>query len=108
MIRLFCRFEVAGAVRWSMSALVCAIPTMRISMAALGRAARNAVIFGRHEMTKPMRKTRSIGQNTEGDGDKVQIPGTKIDLQRSFLDTLSELSCMTSVVAFCPQSTNGW
>ena len=49
-------------------------------MAARGRAVRNAVIFGRHEITKPMRKTRSIGQDTEGDGDKVQIPGTKIDL----------------------------
>jgi hypothetical protein len=53
---------------------------MRISMAALGRAVSNAVIFGRHAITKPMQKTRSIGQDTEGDGDKVQIPGTKIDL----------------------------
>jgi hypothetical protein len=49
-------------------------------MAALGRAVRTAVIFGRHEMTKPMRKTRSIGHDTEGDGDQVPIPGTKIDL----------------------------
>ena len=80
VIRPFCRFEGVGGAKWSTNALACAIPTMRISMAALGRAVSNAVIFGRHEITKPMRKIRSIGQDTEGDGDKVQIPGTKIDL----------------------------
>ncbi len=52
---------------------------MRINMAALGKAVRNAVISGRHEITKPMRKTQSIGQNIEGwmVVNEVQIPGTK-------------------------------
>ncbi len=40
-------------------------------------------------MTKSMRKTRSIGRDIEGwDVSEVQIPGTKIGLWRSFLDTL--------------------
>ena len=46
-------------------------------MAALGKAVRNAAIFGHHEITKSMQKTQSIGQDTEGDGHKGQIPGTK-------------------------------
>ena len=50
-------------------------------MVALGKAARNAVISGRREITKPMRKTPSIGQDIEGwDVNEVQIPGTKIEL----------------------------
>ena len=50
-------------------------------MAALGKAVRNAVISGRTEITKPMRKTQSTGQDIEGwDVDEVQIPGTKIAL----------------------------
>ena len=50
-------------------------------MVALGKAVSNAVISGRHEMTKPMQRTRSIGQNIEGqDVNEVQIPGTKIEL----------------------------
>ena len=36
-------------------------PTMRASMAALGKAVRSAVSSGRHEITKGMRKTQAIG-----------------------------------------------
>ncbi len=54
---------------------------MRITMGALGKAVRNAVISGRREITKPMRKTLSIGPDIEGwEGNEVQIPGTKIEL----------------------------
>ena len=50
-------------------------------MVALGKAARNAVISGHREMTKPLRKTLSIGRDIEGwEGNEVQIPGTKIEL----------------------------
>ena len=50
-------------------------------MVALGKAVRNAVISGRREITKPMRKTPSIGQDIEGwKVNEVQIPGTKIEL----------------------------
>jgi hypothetical protein len=54
---------------------------MRINMVALGNAVSNAVISGRREITKPMRKTQSIGQDIEGwNVNEVQIPGTKIEL----------------------------
>jgi hypothetical protein len=48
-------------------------------MAALGKAVRSAVSSGRHEITKHMRKTRSIGQNMERwwKVNEAQIPGTK-------------------------------
>jgi hypothetical protein len=48
-------------------------------MAALGNVVRSAVSSGRHEITKGMRKTRSIGQNIERwwKVHEVQIPGTK-------------------------------
>ena len=48
-------------------------------MAARGNAVRSAVSSGRHERTKGMRKTRSIGQNIERwwKVNEVQIPGTK-------------------------------
>ncbi len=51
-------------------------------MVALGKAVRNAVISGRHEITKPMRKTQSIGQDIEGwiAVHEAQISGTKIEL----------------------------
>ena len=50
-------------------------------MVAFGKAVRNAVISGRREITKPMRKTQSIGQDIEGwTVNEVQIPGTKIEL----------------------------
>ena len=50
-------------------------------MVARGKAVRNAVISGRRESTKPMRKTQSIGQDIEGwEVNEVQIPGTKIEL----------------------------
>ena len=51
-------------------------------MAALGQAVRNAVISGRREMTKPMRKTPSIGQDIEwwNAVNEVQIPDTQIEL----------------------------
>ena len=50
-------------------------------MVARGKAVRNAVISGRRAITKPMRKTRSIGQDIEGwEVNEVQIPDTKIEL----------------------------
>ena len=90
VIRRFFRFEGVGGAKWSTSASACAIPTMRTSMAALGKAVRSAVRFGRHEMTKGMRKTRSIGHGIEWwwKVDEVQIPGTKNALYRAFLDSL--------------------
>ena len=90
MIRPFCHFEAVGDAKWSMSALVCAIPTMRISTVVRGKAVRNAGISGRHVITKLMRKIQSIGQNIEPwERDKVQMPGTKIALERAILDALS-------------------
>ncbi len=60
-------------------------------MVARGKAARNAVISGPRAMTKPLRKTRSIGQDIAGWNavHEVQIPGTKIELSRPLLDTLT-------------------
>jgi hypothetical protein len=51
-------------------------------MADRGSAVRSAVSSGRREMTKPLRKTLSIGQDIEGWNavHEVQIPGTKIEL----------------------------
>lgn len=51
-------------------------------MVAFGTAVRNAVISGRYKITKPMRKTLSIGQGIEwwNVTHEVQIPGTKIEL----------------------------
>jgi hypothetical protein len=61
-------------------------------MAALGKAVRSAVSSGRHEITKGMRKTRSIGQDIEWwwTVNEVQIPGTKNALYRAFLDSLGQ------------------
>ena len=60
-------------------------------MAARGKAVRSAVSSGRHEITKGMRKTRSIGQDIERwwKVNEVQISGTKDVLYRAFLDSLS-------------------
>jgi hypothetical protein len=53
---------------------------MRTNMVALGNAVRSAVISGRREITKPMPKTPSIGQDIEEwEMNEVQIPGTKIE-----------------------------
>ena len=59
-------------------------------MVARGKAVRSAVSSGRHEITKGMRKTRSIGQDIERwwKVNEVQIPGTKDALYRAFLDSL--------------------
>jgi len=47
---------------------------------ARGRAVRSVVISGRRVITKPMRKTPSIGPDIEwGDVNEAQIPGTKIE-----------------------------
>ena len=47
-------------------------------MAGLGKVVSNAAISGRHEITKSMRRTQSIGQGIEGgDVNEAQIPGTK-------------------------------
>ena len=59
-------------------------------MAARGKAVSSAVRSGRHEMTKGMQKTRSIGQDIERwwKLNEVQISGTKDALYRAFLDSL--------------------
>src|SRR6266704_1152865 len=100
VIRRFFRFEGAGGAKLSTNASACAIPTMRISMVSLGKAVRSAVSSGRHEMTKCMRKTRSIGPNIEcwWKVNEVQIPGTKNALYRAFLDSLVLLSLINSTV----------
>jgi len=60
-------------------------------MGVLGKAVSNAGISGRPETTKSMRKTPSIGQDIEGwEVHEVQIPGTQIEPQRPFLDTLEQ------------------
>ena len=102
VIQRFSRFEGAGGAKWSMSALACAILTMRTSMAARGKAVRSAVRSGHHEITKGMRKTRSIGQDIERwwKVNEVQIPGTKDALYRAFLDSL--LSSMKESVYSWP------
>ena len=66
---------------------------MKTSMVARGKAVRSAVSSGHHEITKGMRKTRSIGQDIERwwKVNEVQIPGTKDALYRAFLDSLGEL-----------------
>jgi hypothetical protein len=78
-IRRIYRFKGVGGVKWSTNASACAIPTMRISMVALGKVVRSAASSGRHEIIKDMRRTRSIGPNIERwqDVNEVQIPGTK-------------------------------
>jgi hypothetical protein len=90
VIQRFFRFEGAGGAKWSMSALACAIPTMKTSMAARGKAVSSAVRSGHHEITRGMRKTRSIGQDIERwwKVNAVQNPGTKDALYRAFLDSL--------------------
>ena len=62
-------------------------------MAALGKAVRSAVSSGRHEITKGMRKTRSIGPNIERwwKVNEVQIPGTTNTLYRAFVDSLTQI-----------------
>ena len=91
VIQRLSRFEGAGGAKWSMSALACAIPTMKTSMVARGKAVRSAGSSGHHEMTPGMRKTRSIGQDIEWwwKVNEVHIPGTKDALYRAFLDSLS-------------------
>jgi hypothetical protein len=64
-IRPLCRFAGAGDVKWSMNALACAMPTIRISMAGRGKVVRNAVISGRPDMTNSMRRTPSTGPGIE-------------------------------------------
>ena len=92
VIRRFFRFEGAGGAKWSTNASACVIPTMRISMAALGQAVTSAVSSGRHAIIKGMRKTRSIGQDIKQwwKVNEVQIPGTKNALYRAFLDSLPQ------------------
>jgi hypothetical protein len=64
---------------------------MRINMGGRGKAVSNAVISGRRETTKSMRKTPLIGHDIEGwEVHEVQIPGTQIEPQRPFLDTLAK------------------
>ena len=92
VIQRFFRFEGVDGAKWSMNASACAIRTMKISTTALGRVVSSAVSFGRHEITKGTRKTRSIGLNIERwwKGNEVHIPGTKDALYRAFLDSLEQ------------------
>ena len=65
-------------------------------MVARGQAVSHAVMSGRRAMTKPRRKTPSIGPDVEGcEVHEVQIPGKKIEPQRPFLDTLVLRSIVT-------------
>jgi hypothetical protein len=41
---------------------------MKISMVGRGKVVRNAGISGRHESTKPLRRTPSIGQDIDRKG----------------------------------------
>ena len=77
---------------------------MKISMAAHGKAVKSAVSSGRHEITKGMRKTRSIGQDIEWwwQVNEIQIPGPKNVLYRAFLDSLP-LYCTTILWPHSPQ-----
>ena len=60
-------------------------------MVARGQAVSHAVMSGRRAMTKPRRKTPSIGPDVEGcEVHEGQIPGKKIEPQRPFLDTLTQ------------------
>src|SRR4029453_5434362 len=92
VIQRFFRFEGVDGAKWSMNASACAIRTMKISTTALGRVVSSAVSFGRHEITKGTRKTRSIGPNIERwwKGNEVEIPGTKNARQKAFLDALRQ------------------
>jgi hypothetical protein len=64
---------------------------MRISTVVLGKAVSNAGIAGRHVRTKLLQKIPSIGQNIERwERDEVQMPGTKIALERAILDALTQ------------------
>jgi hypothetical protein len=103
VIQRFFRCEGAGGAKWSTSASACAILTMRTSMAALGKAVRSAVSSGRHEMTKGMRKTRSIGPDIEWwwKVNEVQIPGTKNALYRAFLDSLGRAAIWNGEIEEC-------
>jgi hypothetical protein len=103
VIQRFFRFEGVDGAKWSMNASACAIRTMRISTTALGRVVSSAVSFGRHEITKGTRKTRSIGPNIERwwKGNEVEIPGTKNARQKAFLDALLQKSLLAT-------KTNEW
>ncbi len=59
-------------------------------MVARGKIVRSAESAGRHEITKGMRKIRSIGPNIESSWkvNEVQISGTKNALCGAFLDSL--------------------
>src|SRR2546428_1090796 len=58
-------FRGGGDVKWSMNALACAMPTMRISMKGRGKVVRNAAISGRPDMTNSMRRSPSTGPDIE-------------------------------------------
>ncbi len=75
-------------------------------MAALGKAVRSAVSSGRHETTKGMRKTRSIGQDIEWwwKVNEVQIPGTKNALYRGMALPESQEAC-TNRARACGRGT---
>jgi len=62
----FVSFRGGGRCQVERERFVCAIPTMKISMVARGRAARNAAISGRHAMTKPMRKPDQLAKILRG------------------------------------------
>ena len=65
VIPRFYRFEGVGGAKWSMNALACAMPTIRISMEGRGKVVRNVVISGRLDITNSMRRTPSTGPGIE-------------------------------------------
>ena len=90
VIQRFFRFEGVDGAKGSMNASACAIRTIRISMAALGRVVRSAVSSGRHESTDSTPRTPLIGPDIEAwaGGHEAQIMSTKSAREEAFLDTL--------------------
>ena len=83
VIRLLCRFDVAGDVSTSTNELGCAIPTILKAIQAPGKPAKHAVTSGLQKSTGTMPKIRSMYRNIEWGGgsgvpaDEAQIPGKK-------------------------------
>ena len=73
-------------------------------MAARGKAVSSAVSSGRHEITKGMRQTRSIGQDIEWwwKVSEVHIPDTKNALYRAFLDSLPQAQLKETSITALP------
>ncbi len=82
VIRLLCRFEVAGGVSTSTNDLGCAIPTTLMAIQAPGKPVKHAVTSGLQKSTGTMPNIRSMYRNIEWGGsgvsaDEAQILGKK-------------------------------